>query len=517
MTSDPAQRVDELMRVFSDPAASTASLLCDRHPHDAVALTVIEPDGSVTDLTFGRLSESSTRVARALRDLGVESGDRVATLMGKSEDIVSVMLGIWRLGAVYVPLFTAFAPQAISMRLLDSKTKVVVVDAEQRPKLEPGPDMPDDGGWRLIVRGEAAPVSGDLELQKLVGAAGAGFAQPAVTGGEGPLVHTFTSGTTGRPKGVVHPLAYVAGWQIYFEYALGVVEEDVYWCAGDPGWAYGLYAGIVAPFAVGRRTILVAGTFNPAVTWRVLSDHGVTNFAAAPTVYRSLRLAEPAPPGLRLRRASSAGEPLTAEVNEWAVSALGVEVHDHFGQTELGMILANHHHPSLARPLKEGAMGRATPGWTVTVLEHDEDARAAPDTLGRLAVDAAASRLMTFRGYDGGGRKSGKFSADGRWYLTGDVARVDADGDFFFSARDDDVIIMPATGSGRSRSSPCSLAILRWLSAQSSVRQTRCGVRCSRLMWCFVTRRPNPMSSSKSFRTGSRHATQRMHTRARST
>jgi acetyl-CoA synthetase len=442
MTSDPASRVDELIRVFGDPTASPAFLLCDRHPRDAVALTVIEPGKSVTDITFGQLLDSSSRVARALRNLGVEPGDRVATLMGKSEDIVGVMLGIWRLGAVYVPLFTAFAPQAIAMRLLDSKTKVVFVDADQRPKLEPSRDMPSDGGWQLVVRGEADAASGALDLHEAAESAGAGVEQPAITGGSGSFVHTFTSGTTGRPKSVVHPLTYVAGWQMYLEYALGVVDDDVYWCAGDPGWAYGLYAGIVAPFAVGRGTILVTGPFDPAATWQVLSDRAVTNFAAAPTVYRSLRLEQPAQAALSLRHASSAGEPLTAEVNTWAIKALGVEVHDHFGQTELGMVVANHHHPSLARPPKRGSMGRAMPGWTVTVLERDEDAPATPGTLGRLAVDTAASPLMTFRGYADGSRPSGRFSADGRWYLTGDVARRDADGDFFFSARDDDVIIM---------------------------------------------------------------------------
>jgi acetyl-CoA synthetase len=442
MTSDPASRVDELIRVFDDPVASPAYLLCDRHPRDAVALTVIEPGQSVRDITFGQLLDTSSRVARALRNSGVEPGDRVATLMGKSEDIVGVMLGIWRLGAVYVPLFTAFAPRAISMRLLDSKTKVVVVDADQRPKLEPSRDMPSDAGWQLVVHGEAKAASGDLDLHEAAESAGPGLEPPAVTGGSGSFVHTFTSGTTGRPKSVVHPLTYVAGWQMYLEYALGVIDDDVYWCAGDPGWAYGLYAGIVAPFAVGRRTILVTGQFDPAGTWQVLSDHAVTNFAAAPTVYRSLRLAQPAQAALSLRHASSAGEPLTPEVNSWAITALGVEVHDHFGQTELGMVLANHHHPSLARPLKRGSMGRAMPGWTVTVLQRDEDAPATPGTLGRLAIDTAASPMMTFRGYAEGGRRSGKFTADGRWYLTGDVARVDADGDFFFSARDDDVIIM---------------------------------------------------------------------------
>ena len=142
-------------------------------------------------------------------------------------------------------------------------------------------------------------------------------------------------------------------------------------------------------------------------------------------------------------RLSSAGEPLTPEVNEWARSALGgLQVHDHFGQTEVGMVLANCHHPALARPLKAGSMGRAIPGWELTVLAEDADVPAGPGVLGRVAVDVPASPFMTFTDYQTAGQADAKFSADGRWYLTGDSSRVDADGDFFFSSRDDDVIIM---------------------------------------------------------------------------
>ncbi len=188
----------------------------------------------------------------------------------------------------------------------------------------------------------------------------------------------------------------------------------------------------------------MAGGFSVERTWQVLADQRVTDFTAAPTVYRALRSsAVPVPDDLALQRLSSAGEPLTPEVNEWAAAALGgLQVHDHFGQTEVGMVLANCHHPALARPLKTGSMGRAIPGWELTVLAEDADVPAGPGVLGRVAVDVAASPLMTFTDYQTAGQAAAKFSADRRWYLTGDSSRVDADGDFFFSSRDDDVIIM---------------------------------------------------------------------------
>ncbi|MFF7549403.1 AMP-binding protein [Streptomyces canus] len=437
-----ADRVTELTTTFTAPSLNVAWLLCDQHPADRVAFTVVDAAGEPSALSYGELAANSHRCARALQGLGVGPGDRVATLMGKSTDLVTVILAIWRLGAVYVPLFTAFAPQAIALRLEGSGARVVVVDPDQRHKLDPGPDMPDDPQRRLVVTGSVAQ-HGDVSLADLMAAASPEPVPAVTTSGDGPLVHMFTSGTTGKPKGVIHPVSYIAGWQVYLEYGLGVTRDSSYWCAADPGWAYGLYAAIVAPMAAGIPSLLLSGGFSPETTWRTLVDHQVTDFAAAPTVYRGLRSSTvPVPRKLRLERASSAGEPLTPEVNEWADSALGLAVHDHFGQTEVGMPLANHHHPELARPLKTGSMGRPLPGWSLTVLADEKDEPAEPGVLGRVAIDVAESPLMTFSGYQIPGQSGAKFTADGRWYLTGDAGRIDADGDFFFSSRDDDVIIM---------------------------------------------------------------------------
>ena len=437
-----ADRVAELTATFAAPSVDVAWLLCDQHPADRVAFTVVDATGEPSALSFGELTADSHRCARALQGLGVGPGDRVATLMGKSTDLVTVILAIWRLGAVYVPLFTAFAPQAIALRLEGSGAHVVVVDPDQRHKLDPGPDMPDDPLRRLVVTGSGAQ-HGDVALADLIAAASPEPVPAVTTSGDGPLVHMFTSGTTGKPKGVIHPVSYIAGWQVYLEFGLGVTRDSSYWCAADPGWAYGLYAAIVAPMAAGIPSLLLSGGFSPETTWRTLADHQVTDFTAAPTVYRGLRSSPvPVPQGLCLERASSAGEPLTPEVNEWAGSALGLAVHDHFGQTEVGMPLANHHHPELARPLKAGSMGRPLPGWSLTVLADEKDEPAEPGVLGRVAIDVAASPLMTFRGYQIPGQSDAKFTADGRWYLTGDAGRIDTDGDFFFSSRDDDVIIM---------------------------------------------------------------------------
>jgi acetyl-CoA synthetase len=447
----PAERIDQLLAKFGSSDASVAWLLCDSYPEDRPAYTLVEPDLTTAQLTYGELRRESEKCAAALADLGIRPGDRVATLMGKTKDYLVSILGIWRLGAVHVPLFTAFAPPAIAQRLADSQAKVVICDDDQLTKLLPDKDIPGTPRWRVIVaRSEETPLGATdsaegspLVLTQLVAAQEAGF-PAAILGGDAPVIHIFTSGTTGHPKGVVVPTRALAGFQLYAELALDLRADDTYWCAADPGWAYGLYFGIIGSLATGVHSVLLHAGFTTDLTWAVLEREQVTNFAAAPTVYRALRATSgPGRERLALRCASSAGEPLTPEVNEWASEALGVQVYDHYGQTEAGMLINNHHRADLATPIRTGSMGRAMPGWAMCVLLPDNDVVAAPGTVGRLAADLSASPLAWFSGYDGDpARSSEKFTADRRWYLTGDIAHVDDTGSFYYSARDDDVIIM---------------------------------------------------------------------------
>ncbi|MFJ8915015.1 AMP-binding protein [Amycolatopsis sp. NPDC102389] len=433
--------VRRLLEVYDDERASAATLLCDRHPADAVAFTVVEADLTSVDLTYGELRERSERFAGALLGLGVGPGDRVATLMGKSAELVVALLAIWRLGAVHVPLFTAFAPPAIALRITGNGTKVVIADAGQRSKLTPSADLPADPSRRVVVVGDGD--EGDLSFQELLADA-APLPGAAETGGSGVLVELFTSGTTGTPKAVPIPLRALAGFQSYQDFALDVRADDVFWNAADPGWAYGLYYAIMTPMATGRRSLLLHAGFSAELTWSVLERFGVTNFAAAPTVYRALRnSAAPVPDGLRLRHCSSAGEPLTPDVLEWASSKLGVGVYDHYGQTELGMVVGNAWHPDLRAEVKPGSMGRVLPGFAVEVLREDADVIAEPGERGRVALDLPASPLLWFRGYrDAPERTAARFSEDGRWYYTGDVAAKDVEGYLTFASRDDDVILM---------------------------------------------------------------------------
>jgi acetyl-CoA synthetase len=439
-TSAPEQWVAELLQSYTGPSVCPAELLCDRHPAERTAFTVLAPDLTPTVVTYGELREQSERFAAALAELGVQPGDRVATLMGKSVEQLVAVLGIWRAGAVHVPLFTAFAAPAIAMRLSGSNAVAVVTDETQRPKLSEAATMSAGAPWRVIVAG-ATDQPDDLRFDDLL-AAHEPRRAAAVLDGDAPLVQLYTSGTTGRPKAVVVPVRAFAAFHAYMELGLDARPDDVFWNAADPGWAYGHYFGIVGPLLLGLSSIWVAGGFSADLTWQVLGRFGVSNFAAAPTVYRGLRAAQ-STQQVRLRCASAAGEPLTPDVNEWAPGALGVAVHDHFGQTEAGMIINNHHAAQLRRPLKPGSMGCAMPGWTAIILRDDADEPAAPGQPGRVAVDLPRSPLAWFTGYlDDPERSRSKMSDDGRWYLTGDTGRLDEDGYFRFVSRDDDVILM---------------------------------------------------------------------------
>lgn len=439
------ERLQELLALFDSPDACAAELLCDRHPADQVAFTVVEADLSTRDLTYGQLRRDSARFAAALAGLGVAPGDKVAVLMGKSAELVVALLGIWRRGAVHVPLFTAFAPPAIALRLEASAAKTVVVDAGQRGKLAPGEDIPADAPWQIVVAG-GEPGTGELSFDRLLGSYSGDEPEgrAIARGGGGTLVQLFTSGTTGTPKGVPVPIKALASFQIYLEYGLDVRPDDVFWNAADPGWAYGLYYAILGPLAAGTRSLLLRSGFSPALTWQVMRELGVTNFAAAPTVYRTLRSApELSPDGLRLRTASSAGEPLTPEVITWAQQTFGIALRDHYGQTEHGMVIVNGWADEIRSAVRPGSMGKPLPGWAAEVLHDDRDEPAPAGTAGRVAIGVADSPLMWFSGYSDAPEKTAeRFTDDGQWYLTGDAGTRDEDGCFFFSARDDDVIIM---------------------------------------------------------------------------
>jgi acetyl-CoA synthetase len=437
--ADVYDQIHAWLAQYGSSQVCPARLLCDDHDPQALAYTVVAKDLSSVDFRYGDLAAESARFSSMLANLGIGPGDRVATLMTKSRAYLSALMGIWRLGAVHVPLFTAFASPAIMFRLQESGAKAVLCDEAQQDKLAPS----DDACIIITTSPPERALQNSMSLEALLPSQHPQV-DAATLSGDDPLIQIYTSGTTGKPKGVIVPVRALASFRTYAEYGLGLGPSDMFWNAADPGWAYGLYFGILSTLATGVPSILYEGGFSPDATLEILTRYGVTNFAAAPTVYRSLRGAGLTPSGpLKLQSASSAGEPLTPEINEWATNILGAEVHDHYGQTETGMLINNHQHPALRHPLKATSMGHVMPGWSGVILKANSDEIETEGQIGRVAMDLQQSPLAWFKGYvNDADRSAEKFTGDGRYYLTGDIGRMDSDRYFYFSSRDDDVIIM---------------------------------------------------------------------------
>jgi acetyl-CoA synthetase len=407
-------------------------VLCDAHPADAVAL-VYDGSGGVERLTFGELGERSKRLAGALREAGVGAGDRVAVMLPKSPELLTALVAIWRAGAVHVPLFTAFGPEAAGFRIVHSGARLVITDAENRGKIAV------DGVPVMHVGAE--PRAGDLSFGEAVAAG------PPLEGvtrrGDDLMFVLYTSGTTGNPKGVEVPVRSLASIHSYMHYSLDLRPDDVFWNVSDPGWGYGLWFGLTGPLLLGHATLLRGKPFEPEGVLAAIVEHGVTNLAGAPTAYRALRAAG-VPAGFRerarLRVASSAGEPLNAELLDWSARELGVPIHDHYGQSELGMVTGFAHHPELHHEPIPGSMGCALPGFRVVVVDENGQ-ELGPGVDGEIAIDVDASPLYWFRGYyEDPQRTAERFGHGQRYYLTADAAQVDEQGLLHFASRADDVI-----------------------------------------------------------------------------
>ncbi|MFW2275331.1 MULTISPECIES: acyl-CoA synthetase [Burkholderia cepacia complex] len=406
---------------------------CDRHAKaDAIALDWIDVGGQHHRFTFAQMQALSARVANLLVAQGVKPGDVVAGLLPRTPELVATILGTWRAGAVYQPLFTAFGPKAIEHRLRMSDARLVVTNVANRAKLDEIADCPLVATVREA--GEALPVH-DIDFRAALDAQSDTF-EPVLRKGSDLFMMMSTSGTTGLPKGVPVLLYALLAFGAYMREAVDLRAGDRFWNIADPGWAYGLYYAITGPLLLGHATTLYEGSFTVDSTYDVIERLGITSLAGSPTAFRMLKAAGPEAAARvkgKLRVVSSAGEPLNPEVVRWFDTALGVPIHDHYGQTELGMVVNNHH--GLTHVVHVGSAGFAMPGYRVAVL--DEAGRElGPGEPGNLAIDIARSPLLWFRGY----WQQDTPAIAGGYYRTGDNVELEPDGAVSFIGRADDVI-----------------------------------------------------------------------------
>lgn len=426
---------DAIARLEGDLMGSVNASVecCDRHCGDnRLALRFVSADGRLETFTFEDLRAMSARVANMLKAEGIVAGDVVAGLLPRVPELIGFILGAWRIGAVFQPLFTAFGPKAIEHRLNTGSTKLVATNSANRAKLAEITNCPKVA--TLVAPGETLP-AGDIDLRKML-TEGSDVFEPVMRHGDDLMMMMSTSGTTGLPKGVPVPIRALLSFAAYMSDAVELKETDIFWNIADPGWAYGLYYAVTGPLLLGQATTFYEGGFTAESTYKIIERLGITSLAGSPTAFRLLIAAgeEAANPVKgKLRVVSSAGEPLNPEIIRWFEAHLAAPIHDHYGQTELGMVVNNHH--GLEHPVRPGSAGFAMPGYRVVVLD-EAGKELGPNQPGMLAVDIKHSPLMWFDGYY---KKDTPSIANG-YYSTGDSVEFEPDGSISFIGRADDVI-----------------------------------------------------------------------------
>lgn len=419
----------------------------DRHAQNGrrnhVALRWLAKTGQQRDISYGELARQTNRFANVLAELGVSAGDAVYVLAGRIPELYIAALGTLKNRSVFCPLFSAFGPEPVRARLAIGQGKVLITtESLYHRKVASIRDSLPNLKHVLIVSESGLPthIAETLDLASLLGAASDQFQIPVTNPADLALLH-FTSGTTGTPKGAMHVHEAVVAHHITGKLALDLHPDDVFWCTADPGWVTGTSYGIIAPLTNGVTSIIDEGEFDAQRWYRIIEQQRVTVWYSAPTAIRlMMRLGEEI---VRqhdlssLRFLASVGEPLNPEAVIWSHRAFGKAFHDNWWQTETGGIMVANFACMDIRP---GSMGRPLPGIEAEIVRRAESGNIEVVTSG----DSGELALRTgwpsmFRGYFGQPERYNNCFADG-WYLTGDLARRDEDGYFWFVGRKDDVI-----------------------------------------------------------------------------
>lgn len=378
-------------------------------------------DGAAT-LTFAELSERSNRVANGLRALGVKRGDRILLMLGNVAPLWETMLAAMKLGAVVIPATTLLTPVDLADRFERGRARHIVAAAGEAAKFDGF-----DAGLTRIAVGDAP--KGWHAYSKLLDSPAA-FTPDGVTQADDPMLLYFTSGTTAKPKLVLHSHRSYPVGHLTTIYVLGLQPGDVHLNISSPGWAKHAWSCFFAPWIAGA-TIFIANQprFNARYLLDAIVANDVTTLCAPPTVWRMLIQEDLKACKTKLREVLAAGEPLNPEVIEQVEKAWGLTIRDFYGQTETTTQVGN----PPGQPVKPGSMGRPLPGYRIRLL--DADGNDAEEGEICIALDQRPAALM--RGYQ---QEDGSIaSIDGEVYRTGDVASRDADGYLTYVGRADDV------------------------------------------------------------------------------
>ncbi|RIW18605.1 acetate--CoA ligase [Algoriphagus lacus] len=417
----------------------------DRHvlagKGESLALRLIRKDLSREDFSYGKLKNLTSQFAHVLKNLELGEGERVFSLLGRVPELYIAALGSLKFKAVFCPLFSVFGPEPIFQRLSKGDAKVLITNSQFFEKKVKGLlDRLPTLKYILLTDSEEDLSDQVRSLPNLMRLSPADFEiQP--TQPEDPALLHFTSGTTGMPKGALHVHQAVLTHYLTGKYVLDFSPGDVFWCTADPGWVTGTSYGIIAPLVNGVTTIVDEEEFDALRWYQILEKEKVTVWYTAPTAIRRLMRMDFIPKEKfdlsHLRLVLSVGEPLHAEAVIWGEKAFGVPILDNWWQTETGgIMIANYR----SLPVKPGSMGKPLPGVVAAVAEIEGNEFRILDQIGNqghLVLKKGFPSL--FRGYLHEEERYQKcFRGD--WYITGDLAKIDQDGYFWFIGRADDII-----------------------------------------------------------------------------
>lgn len=419
-----------------------------------VALRWLGKQNQCVDFTYRDLATQTSCFASVLYTLGFERGSRVFSLVGRLPLLYIAALGTLKAGFVFTPLFSAFGPEPIRSRMEIGEANVLITTMSlYRKKISKWWHELPHLKAILLIDGSGELDQGCYALTELMALGDESFSCVITSPEDMALLH-FTSGTTGKPKGVVHVHQAVVAHKLSAYYALDLHASDIYWCTADPGWVTGTTYGIIAPLCLGATMIVDEAEFEVERWYQILEEQQVNVWYSAPTAIRMLMRAGGeirAEYDLsHLRFIASVGEPLNPEAVLWSEQVFGLPFHDNWWQTETGSIMIANY---ASMPIKPGSMGLPLPGIEAGIVkrvkneEYQEENRqdkqnqlemiTRANEIGELAIKQGWPSM--FRGYLNQNEKYHRCFSQG-WYLSGDLAYRDEEGYYWFVGRADDLI-----------------------------------------------------------------------------